>query len=196
MHEIYYTQSDLLKMGFSKKIIEELLSEPVLKRNPYYLSGPPMKLFLKEEVETAKSSIQFKEHMHEFEQRRKSANKAVETKKNLLMKEINEKIARIDVVKVNHVHSKALLEKELWESRYDNYVFNSSSANKETQACWVVNYIRHNLTGYDRVLYGAKGKVGIKDAYKLYRSAVLDEIAKVYPEYTKECQRQKSDHSI
>jgi hypothetical protein len=47
------------------------------------------------------------------------------------------------------------------------------------------------LTSYDRVWYGIKGKVGIKDAYKLYRSAVLDEIEKVYPEYTKECQRQK-----
>ena len=191
MYEIYYTQSDLLKMGFSKKLIEKLLSDPVLKRNPYYYSGPPMKLFLIEEVEAAQKTIQYQEHMLKFEQRRKSAIKAVETKRNKLMKEINEKIARIKVVKVNHVHSKALLEKQLWESGFENYDFNASNANKETQGRWVVNYIRHNLTDYDRVLYGAKGKVGIKDAYRLYKSAVLDEIAKVYPEYTKECQRQK-----
>ena len=65
-------------------------------------------------------------------------------------------------------------------------------ADRDTVRRWMVNYIRHNLTRYDEFLYEARGRTGIRFAYPEYRCAVLEEIARVYPELQEECKRQIS----
>lgn len=46
----YYTYSNILKMGFTKKLIDEHLHEPLLKDNPHYKMGPKMKLYLAKDI--------------------------------------------------------------------------------------------------------------------------------------------------
>jgi hypothetical protein len=53
-----------------------------------------------------------------------------------------------------------------------------------------VNYIRHNLTRYDRELEDLAGKVGVRKAVMVIRRRVYDAIARVYPRYAAECERQ------
>ena len=53
---------------------------------------------------------------------------------------------------------------------------------------WAVNYIRHTLTDYDTTL------PTLPDQYhKQYKLNVLDAIADTYPQFRRECERQKRD---
>lgn len=71
---------------------------------------------------------------------------------------------------------------------YENFIFHMP--NEETLKRWVVNYIRHKLVTYDSTLYDNKGKVGKDEAYPVFKKAVLDRIATLYPKYADECQKQ------
>jgi len=66
-----------------------------------------------------------------------------------------------------------------------------SNVKEETMQRWIVNYIRHQLTYYDGVLRGFKGNAGIDEASSRFKNALLDQIAKYYPAYKEECERQK-----
>lgn len=74
---------------------------------------------------------------------------------------------------------------------YEHFKFEKPS-NEETINRWVVNFIRHNLINYDDALYHNNGKIGKKDAYPVFKKAVLERIAKEYPKYAEECNRQIS----
>lgn len=60
-------------------------------------------------------------------------------------------------------------------------------ADSRTKQRWTVNYVRHMLTNYDRLLLCVpdEGKAGLK-------VMVLDEIAETYPFLKEECERQKN----
>lgn len=77
---------------------------------------------------------------------------------------------------------------EFARSDYENFEFHMP--NEETLNRWVVNYIRHNLVNYDYTLGKNRGKVGKDEAYPVYKKAVLERIATVYPKYAAECQKQ------
>lgn len=66
-----------------------------------------------------------------------------------------------------------------------------SNVKEETMQRWIVNYIRHQLTLYDGVLRGFKGNAGTDEASSRFKNALLDQIAKYYPAYKDECERQK-----
>lgn len=53
-----------------------------------------------------------------------------------------------------------------------------------------VNYIRLHLTSYDTYLEQVAGQIGVRQAGKVIRCRIYDEIARVYPEYAEEYQRQ------
>ena len=46
-------KSKVKELGFSDKLIDELLPEPVLRPNPHHVSGPPMSLWKEADVEQA-----------------------------------------------------------------------------------------------------------------------------------------------
>jgi len=56
-----------------------------------------------------------------------------------------------------------------------------------------VNYIRHNLTEYDRELEEMAGKIGVKEAVIKIKNRILDSIAEKYPELKGECVKQKRE---
>ena len=53
-----------------------------------------------------------------------------------------------------------------------------------------VNYIRHNLTTYEKIIDTMYSKVGKQKAYNMLNKKVFEEIANVYPDYKEECDRQ------
>jgi hypothetical protein len=55
-----------------------------------------------------------------------------------------------------------------------------------------VNYLRHELTRYERHLEEIAGKVGTGEAYLEMKDKVLDAIAEAYPELGMECLKQSN----
>lgn len=60
-HNQQFTQSQLYKLGFTKKMIETLLPPPTLKENPYVVDGSPLKLWDKAVVDAAMETATFRE---------------------------------------------------------------------------------------------------------------------------------------
>lgn len=56
---------------------------------------------------------------------------------------------------------------------------------------WEVNYIRHELTRYEKLLDQIRGLVGTRDIYTVIKGKILDKIASAYPWLKDECDRQK-----
>ena len=56
---------------------------------------------------------------------------------------------------------------------------------------WEVNYIRHELTRYEKLLDQIRGLVGTRDIYMVIKGEILDKIATAYPWLKDECDRQK-----
>jgi hypothetical protein len=54
-----------------------------------------------------------------------------------------------------------------------------------------VNYIRHELTNYDRTLTDMMKRYDIQEGADRIRKLVLDEIALKYPRLSSECERQR-----
>lgn len=194
----YYSQTTLKSFGFTAKMIETMLSEPVLKDNPHYRCAAPMKLWLIAEVDAVMQTDAFKEAVEKRANRRNGAQKAVETKKNKLHEQIQEQINRIavTVLDMQTLRQQTIADKYEWYAMsWDYYgtISDVANADKATMQRWMVNYVRHNLMEYDDTLYEMSGKVGYRDEYYVYKYAVLDKIADAYPKLKGECHRQKNE---
>lgn len=137
---------------------------------------------------------EMKAKLDEKNKRHEAAMKAVRTKRLKTMKQTEEAIAKIHV---ERIHKKNLLsitlsdQEDVYE-RDGKTPLDVYDAAPEVQERWMVNFIRHVLTEYNKELWNMKGKVGTSEAYMKYKSAVLDRIAVVYPYLKAECERQKT----
>ncbi|MBR5950086.1 MAG: hypothetical protein IKZ87_01485 [Actinomycetaceae bacterium] len=186
-------KTTVLSLGFTAKQIEEWLPEPMEVPNPHYKSGPPMLLWYEKDVKRAMRTKRFQRHLEERASRKAAAAKAVETKKRKTAAYVDEMIGKIevravDVAKSNFEHAVLSGHEDDWGCGPRN----KDDVPKHIWQRWAVNYIRHQLTRYDEELYNTKGMVGFSDQYSRYKAAVLDAIAQMYPQFAKECERQKT----
>ena len=193
--------SEIKGMGFTDKLIKELLPEPELKVNPHYKKAAPMKLWQITDVEAAMEDPSFKKAMETRAKRKAASKKAVKTKTENLLALVQNQITKISVSKIDidTLRKETLSEKQDWYNylalERDCYVESCArAADEDTVKRWMVNYIRHNLTHYDRKLMEltrtTAGKTGKHKAYLLFFEAVMGGIADVYPEFKDECDRQ------
>ena len=77
-----------------------------------------------------------------------------------------------------------------WNKNRGDFEALSTTSGPKTLTRLKVNYIRHNLTVYDKELESYFGKTGIKEAIMLFRQRVYEEIGKIYPELKGECEKQ------
>ena len=186
-----FTKTTLKERGWSDDLIEQLLPPPIVCRNPYYRK---LNMYLWKEYDVLKAERQpeFTAHLKRRSVHQKRAQAAVRTK----YKKMEERLSRaIEMIKVEEadylqVVDDAVAAKQEWYDMTGQYDRTVRGADQKTIERWTVNYIRHNLTTYDSFLYSAKGKTGISFAYPLYRKAVLEKIAEVYPWLYGECVRQ------
>lgn len=180
----YYTYSNLLKMGFTKKLIEEHLHEPLLKDNPHYRMGPKMKLYLAKDVEKFMKTDIFLNYQESRKNRVNAPIKNASKRREENYRYIDDEISQITVKRVpldelERLTIEAKVDWLLW-TRDDFYGFDDLS--DETLARWMINYIRHNLTNYDEILDNIKGKFGVEEAYIKYKKILMLKIKEVYPE--------------
>lgn len=130
----------------------------------------------------------------EYRKRHDAAMKGVRTKR---LKTLNEAREAIKHIHVERIHKRNLMmivladQEDVYE-RDGKVPLDVWDAPEQIQERWAVNFIRHVLTDYNHELWKQKGHVGKQEAYILYKSAVLDHIAKVYPYLRDECERQKT----
>ena len=180
----YYTYSNLSKMGFTKKLIEEHLHEPLLKDNPHYRMGPKMKLYLAKDVEKFMKTDIFLNYQESRKNRVNAPIKNASKRREENYRYIDDEISQITVKRVpldelERLTIEAKVDWLLW-TRDDFYGFDDLS--DETLARWMINYIRHNLTNYDEILDNIKGKFGVEEAYIKYKKILMLKIKEVYPE--------------
>lgn len=188
-------------MGFTDSLIRDLLPEPRLVENPRGRRFSKMKLWKKKDVDNAMLSETFIATQKKREKRVAGAKKAVQTKTDKLMNEVEKQVAniKVTVIESEELEKKTIEAKQNWynriESRYwyiEDYCYSppAAMADKETLTRWKVNYIRHNLTSYDDELLSLYGRTGKGKAYLKLFGEVMNKIAEAYPSLAEECKNQ------
>lgn len=174
-------------------VLERSLSDPVIKTNPYYRSGPPMKLYQGEEVERLLETVEVQRAISEAKQRQARSAKAVATKREATRAIVDKAIAQFTVrhCKMKTVRREALDSKQAYYMATEQYENNAYEADKATQERFCVNYIRHELSNYDFLLERLENQVGASQEYLRFQQAVCNRIAETYPSLREECERQK-----
>lgn len=167
--------------GWNDKMIKKLLPPPEEIRKPsrkikYYL-------WKTDDVIKAETTDEFKSMKASYDSNREISMKAVRTKKEALAKKIDDAISNITIKYVPYDILKKMTIKSKQEWYYSNGDYDIiGDVDDATMKRWMINYIRHNLTAYDSVLFSTAGKTGISDEYIRYRNAVMNKIEEVYPE--------------
>lgn len=179
-------------MGFTDSLIKELLPEPRLVENPRGRRFSKMKLWKKKDVDNAMLSETFIATQKKREKRVAGAKKAVQTKTDKLMNEVEKQVAniKVTVIESEELEKKTIEAKQNWYIEDYCYFPPAAMADKETLTRWKVNYIRHNLTSYDDELLSLYGRTGKAKAYLKLFGEVMNRIAEAYPSLAEECKNQ------
>jgi len=188
----YFNKTQLKERNWTDTAINKFLLFPDGEKiNPVCRSAPKMKLYLQDRVFRIENSEDFRRWLNKSFDRKKSAQKAVLSKKESLIQQVNN--WTIDVSEHSYV--------DILKLTVDNYnEFKTSIEDYESIATInsdkmflnriVVNFLRHQLTEYDNRLHEIAGKTGIRKAYLILNRKIYDKIAEIYPEYKEECIRQ------
>src|SRR6266568_504312 len=194
--------SQLKERGWTPALITTFLGHPdVLKPNPYYRSSPPWRLYDVSRVEQA-------EQTEEWQQAQASATirsirgKMVAARQATKLRAQAE-LLPIAVIRVplttvvrRAIASYNAFHAEMLAERGHDYEPASEQSDTAFLERISVNFIRHELTEYDTHLEELAGRVGVSIAQIVIRRRVYDEIARIYPEYADECQRQIQYRSL
>lgn len=184
----YYMQSELIEKGITKAIISKFLKEPCMIAKNRNNSKYPIKLYSINRVNNLYSNLEFIKELEKSKNRKIIAKKAVNTKIEKTLSEYDN--IDIFVKKEDNIVSKAIGS----YNNYNSFNFESPIASVDSDNDFLnriaVNYIRHNLTKYDRMIDSLFSKVGKSEVYKRLNVKIYNEISKVYPEYKNECKNQ------
>lgn len=192
----YVSKAGLKAIGWTDRAISVFL-DPCDKeaKNPHYAKAAPMRLYLKSRVEETEKSEAYQKFLGENAGRVASARKAVDTKKEKLLKELSgwtivlkakpyQKVIAAAIRSYNEFHEEMLYE------RGHDYTPAKADSDPEFLQRITVNYLRHELSDYDDRLEALFGKVGKDDAYRILNKMIYDKIADTYSELRDECNRQ------
>lgn len=188
--EVLISQTSVMQLGFTKSMIDLLLPEPILKRNPHYACAAPMKLWKESGVHAVMETEAFQRASEKAARRKKSSEKAVEAKRQSAETLLDEIIKSLEVVRLDMPD----LEKQTLDAKQNWYDWHSGDLiidpPKEAVERWMVNFVRHRLCQYDGGLMDIFGKVGKRELYRRLKIETLKKISDVYPELKDECDRQ------
>ena len=108
------TQSTIISMGWTKSMINKLLPEPMLVRNPHYACASEMKLWEEEVVLKVMETPEYKVALEKAEKRKQAAKKGLQTRETNfmeLMTEIGNSI-KIRVLPEDELIADTLKERE------------------------------------------------------------------------------------
>ncbi|GAA1023932.1 hypothetical protein Aple_091210 [Acrocarpospora pleiomorpha] len=179
-------------------MIRVILGSPDrLAPNPVFRTMAPMRLYEVERVILAEESEQFAVLRDKAERRSRAALAVAERRRG-------ETVARVEgvsivvpvvdwhaLVREAVAHRNRRDEERAWQ-RLDHVATPARVADVDelTLQRWVVNYLRHELTGYEVEVEALFGRVGRAEGMRLLRRRIYAAIASAYPTLTEECHRQ------
>lgn len=175
-----YGKNGLKERGWTDAMIKKFAPKPIeFKTNPFYKKAAKVAIYSAQEVATIEERDDFIAYREPSERRKISAQKAISTKCANTMEAMQ---PYIDALRP----PKKVCEEQLCRNARKQKAHHRGCAEYEVriETRDIVNYIRHNLIpGYDEDVWACKGRVGVNDAYMAYKSAVMELIFSVYPEY-------------
>jgi hypothetical protein len=173
--------------GWTQALIT-LLGEPdVVTRNSHYAKLAPMRLYDTARVASFEVSSEFLAAKAKAARRQCGAKTAVQTKRAALMQQVLEMQVSVET-RPEHWVRRATIE------AYNERHWDGDGAAEDAPAEFLeritVNFIRHNLTAYDRALEEVAGRVGIASAVQAIRAKIYSAIGESYPALADECSRQ------
>jgi len=184
------TSVGLREHGWTDAAIKRFLGEPDKRvPNPHYKSGPEMKLYAVARVLEIEKAPAWQEWLAASASRKRGAQTAVETKRVKLIEYAE--AMRITVPEMPRDKVTALACRHYnMRSRDDDM-----PADKNSDEAFLerisVNYLRHQMSSYERQLMAVYGKVGVEEGVRIIRRKVYAAIAAAYPYFDGECKRQK-----
>ena len=200
---VYVTKSGIKKRGWTDKTIKLFL--PVHNKevkNPYYRRSSDMKLYLISNIENIESRPDFKEFQKSNVSKRESARKAVETKREKLLRQVtnwNIDLKRKDydsivqdAINSYNGHKHFITSQRNYEDFDNDFEFDTASMSSDVSFLKriTVNFLRHKFSNYDEQLEMLFRKIGKHDAYKILNQKIYEKISEVYPELKSECESQ------
>jgi hypothetical protein len=181
----YIYRSTLLKReGWSDKAVKLFLpnhDKEVV--NPYYKSSPPSKLYELSKVELAEETNEFKFFVDKNKSRKLGASKATETKREKILKYISEIIITVPDIEKSQLLKDSVNHYNNWKSNknYDSYDrLATIDSDEHFLKRITTNYLRHNLTSYEKELDRIFGKVGTNEAYTILKERINAAIVEKY----------------
>ena len=172
--------------GWTQALIM-LVGEPdVVGRNSHYAKSAPMRLY--DTARVASFEVSSDAAKAKAARRQCGAKTAVETKRAALMQQVLEMQVSVET-RPEHWVRRATIE--AYNERHGDGDGAAEDAPAKFLERITVNFIRHNLTAYDRALEEVAGRVGIASAVQSkdllsHRRA----IGESYPALADECSRQ------
>lgn len=174
-----------MEKGWTDGLIKKFLPKPDLELpNPYYKKAANMKYYKLTRISKIEKTELFNLEFEKTKNYKKTAKKAVETKTNKLVEEIEKieisipKMSEIDLINkaVDHYN---MFHLSRGDFKYvdTNYTTFSDDFIKRISE----NYLRHCLTPYEKQLRALYKKTGKTVAIEIIRDKICDEIYKQYP---------------
>jgi len=173
--------------GWTQALIT-LLGEPdVVTRNSHYAKSAPMRLYDTARVASFEVSSEFLAAKAKAARRQCGAKTAVQTKRAALTQRVLEMQVSVETRPEHWVRRAAIKAYNEWHWDEDG---TAEDAPAEFLERITVNFIRHNLTAYDRALEEVAGRVGIASAVQAIRARIYSAIGESCPALADECSRQ------
>lgn len=174
----FYNLAELKERGWTPKMVSTLIDVEPTEFWGFYKTRT-QKCYLKAYIEDIESTDKFKAMLEAALARRQTAMASADRRRDELIAEYT-KIA--NDMKVPDIPL-AQLEGDAVQHWYDHKCEVACYYGREcpeypnpdenTLRRWVHNYVRHELTEYDRILDEIRGKVGVGEAYQAIRE-ILD----------------------
>ena len=182
----------IIRMGFNEKLIS-LLSPPEIRQK----GAKQVILWPEETVDSIRNSKIFEEERLNKKNQLEKYIKDLKVENNQLGQVLETVIRGIKVKSEKNVEDTALQRMSARKMRVSHSILSCDtySADKQTKDRWIVNYIRHRCTNYDKTCTKlgkyAEGET-LNKAIQIYKIYMLDAIIKVYPAYAYECWNQQN----
>lgn len=179
-------------------MIAQLLDPPDAERpNPFYRTSAPMRFYSRERVERVESEAEFARLRDLARRRSESARAAASRRRDALLERIRAVEVAVPSLTPDRLRLAAVAHRNRREFErcyllpgMDGSEASADAVDAATLRRWEVNYLRHELTGYDSLLADVEGRVGREAAERLIRTKVYAAIAAKYPLLRDECRRQ------
>jgi hypothetical protein len=170
-------------------MVRDLLGEEdQRRRNPWYGSAAPVRLWSWKRVLAAEATGDFAARREAVARRQRAARDAARVRAQRLREWAETVVITVGRMPVGVAMARATESYNRWHQTEDPAGPWSDDA---FLARITVNFLRHESTPYDDEMAACRGLPGVRRAQSIVRARVLAAIGEAYPALAKECERQR-----